>query len=693
MALRLLEQKLEQVEKKLMDYGQRLDNHDQILDSLSHGKSPTSDGDTPRSAQSPIKIEEASGHRGYVSYPNNAMFQQMPTFPNAGQTLDFTNLVAENISIPSYVEVIDGKASIPRPGMQKSLPTPLQTERSQAFYGSNQAPLQSPTTNTTPAYNTIVKDDNFPSYRLLRTLTNLYFDCVQTWCPFLHRKTTIDRLFNSPVLDEVDKILLHAIVATSLRFFEGQELTSEQRCHYHHISEQKVIFYCFKNSSIKALQALVILALDIVGDTNGPPGSKLLKMITNDVVQLGLVEDPSSLSKRLNDLAINTHQAKLLPTPVDFIEIESQRRLFWTVYVLDRYTTVATALDFAINGEIERRLPCRDGLWDEDVDVPTRWFQTHQQYEDPNYTTNLGEFAYHIDILGILSQVHQFLKKSVDITSMPDVQEFQRRYREIDFLLTSWKARLPQECGNTDRLLKLRAPESMSCGWIVIHATYYTTVIRLHSSAAYFPNTRRMFSPGHDASDKCLNAVESIHTLADYVERNELLKRLGSPFAFAVWVAARLLLVHACIKADMPSPRTRTFAETLGKMGKFWPVAKCYANIIAQVLDECRDMDLFNVDISDSSSSIRLLADMRFNAYDLSQLILLPRHLRDAAIRSTTGATPVQTPGPADLENFPIYGDLNYSSMPMSDIGLRDVNGFSITNFTMDPNSDWGYGA
>ena len=88
-----------------------------------------------------------------------------------------------------------------------------------------------------------------------------------------------------------------------------------------------------ENSSVKALQALVILALDMVGDSNGPPGWNIMALITRSVVQLGLAVETNSFSVSPNYTSIYTLRAMILPEPKDFIEEESRRRLFWMIYV------------------------------------------------------------------------------------------------------------------------------------------------------------------------------------------------------------------------------------------------------------------------------------------------------------------------------------------------------------------------
>ena len=166
----------------------------------------------------------------------------------------------------------------------------------------------------------------------------------------------------------------------------------------------------------------------------------------------------------------------VLPEPKDWIEDESRRRLFWMVYLLDRYATTASAFEFALDDkEIDRKLPCRDDLYARNQPVETRWFTTPERTE---YTVdkaeNLGSFSYYIEILGILSKVHRFLKKPVDIGALSDVEQWQREYRELDSILNSWKVNLPSEYGNMARLFNCSNNKIVNCMWVMLHITYHT---------------------------------------------------------------------------------------------------------------------------------------------------------------------------------------------------------------------------
>lgn len=519
----------------------------------------------------------------------------------------------------------------------------------------------------------------------------------------------MDSLFGPSTLDEADRILLHAIVATTLRFSTDQRLTEDRRRHYHDLSKQKVLLYGLENSSVKALQALVILALDLVGSSNGPPGWNLLALITRSVVQLGLAVETTSFSVSPHYPSIYTLRAMVLPEADNFIEEESRRRLFWMVYLLDRYATIATAFEFALDEkEIDRTLPCRDDLWNKNQPVQTRWFRTSERTEyDIDKPENLGAFSYYIEILGILSRIHKFLKKPVDISALSDVEQWQGEYRDLDNMLTSWKFNLPGDYGNMAKLFQPGGSKTINCGWVMLHATYHTAVIRLHSSAAY-PTTRSpIFTPSYSASQRCHGAVENIAALGEYVVQNNMLPKLGPPFAFTLWVAARLLLVHGSTIEHKLSPQIQFFVDTLREMGRYWLVAERYTTILQRVLDEHRDSERSTGANGGrvTPSSVKILADMRRCAYDLDFLISRqPKHV--GIVSRLPSVTPARTPATNELEYLDVFDFFNVPRLPVAPGGdtnhllgngtgellpelSNGSNQFNITNFMVDANSDW----
>jgi hypothetical protein len=177
--------------------------------------------------------------------------------------------------------------------------------------------------------------------------------------------------------------------------------------------------------------------------------------------------------------------------------------------------------------------------------------------------------------------------------------------------------------------------------------TRCSAVIRLHSSAAY-PTTRSpIFTPSYTASQRCLYAVENIVNICNYItspnssskQQSPLASQLGPPFAFAVWVAARLLLVHSSTISHRIDPSITALVSTLRALGNYWGIAGRYATLLERVLEEyqasTKPRENTNFDslgmpnagtegnerANKTPSAVKILADMRRTAFDLDYLI------------------------------------------------------------------------
>ncbi|KAH6985632.1 fungal-specific transcription factor domain-containing protein [Ilyonectria sp. MPI-CAGE-AT-0026] len=710
---RELEQRLDKLEEILRSHSEILQvslaaNANSVIAASirnSNPSLPSEQGSTPRDA--PTNLFRAS-EPIRTPQADTALFLQKSSgsnFPPGSQNMDF--------GVPHTPGINDGyhnQGPLSAMSAPPHMPAMQPSAAAQDYYGSS----HSPTAPMSSAPGTTTPDRDTPPYDLLYALVDLYFKHINTWCPILHRKTTLDSLFGPSALDETDRVLLHAIVATTMRYSNDPRLTEERREHYHKVSKERVLLYGMENSSVKSLQALVILALDLCGSSNGPPGWNIMALITRSVVQLGLAVEATSSTVSPHYMSIYTLRAITLSEPKDFIEEEARRRLFWMIYLLDRYATIATAFEFALDDkEIDRSLPCRDDLWIKNQKVETRWFRTEGHHDEspehePDRPENLGAFAHYIEILGILSKVHKFLKQPVDISALSDVEQWQMQYKELDNMLTSWKFGLPGEFGNMAKLFQ-PGSKNINCAWVMLHATYHTAVIRLHSSAAY-PTTRSpIFTPSYSASQRCHSAVENVAALGEFVVNNGMLEKLGPPFAFTLWVSARLLLVHGSTVEHKLSPQISFFVETLREMGRFWPVAARYCQLLQRVLDEHRDSERQGDGVT--PSSVKILSDMRRTAFDLDFLISRQPQHGGSALSRLPSITPARTPAPNELEYLDVFDFFNVPRLPVggenmanhtqgpssNDMDMTNGNGselavpneFNITNYMVDANSDW----
>lgn len=137
-----------------------------------------------------------------------------------------------------------------------------------------------------------------------------------------------------------------------------------------------------------------------------------------------------------------------LPPPRDWSDEEERRRVFWNIFMMDRFCSISTGWNLSLtSADARRRLPCEGGLWEagEPLEVPTPYFGlsesdqtsisnagggsagTNAKYEDSGC---LGGFAYCIEATESLSQVTSFALQPAQ-----DVQMWLMRFKELDLRL------------------------------------------------------------------------------------------------------------------------------------------------------------------------------------------------------------------------------------------------------------------
>jgi len=475
--------------------------------------------------------------------------------------------------------------------------------------------------------------EDLPPNDMLYTLVDLFFKHTNTWIPILDRKTTFATFFGSTSLTERDRIVLYAIVACTLRFSKDPRLTPELKAHYHETAKRKVELYAFENVDLEASKALVILLVDILGTSNGPRGWNLLALIVQNAKQLGLfTETKVYLAPGPGCLPETGSLRRVAITePPSFIEDEGRRRLAWVIYQLDRYATIATTtFDFMLHDkDMQRHLPTSYDLFSKNVAVETCPCPSWQPRSDwtgssfpllHNRHDNLGSFSYHCQILRILSGIHDFLKMPLDTTCAAAITEWRNTHRMLDAALNTWLQNLPGEYSRISALCH-SDPASRVANWFMLHSVFVTSVVRLHSAAAYpitamlrgVPNQQQqqapqqngaspgpgavpaphapesIFTPSYHAVQRCKTAVDSLCDIIRDVREVDGLELLGPPFAFSLWMAARLLIVHSAATGTPIDPKIDFFIETLAHVGRFWGVAANYAKILARVVQKGRE--------------------------------------------------------------------------------------------------------
>ena len=337
-------------------------------------------------------------------------------------------------------------------------------------------PCESSTLNIRSSLQSLsFKDKELPESEIQEQLLDLYFTYIHPWCPILHKHTILDKMVNK-YCDEEDYIILHAIVATTMRFLTDS-IPDEDKGKYRELSKEKVLLYGHSHSSVKVLQALVILTLDIVGSENGPSAWNILALITRSVIHLDLAVETTIVPDKTSN---QTMRGVILPQQVSLIEKECRRRLFWMVYLLDRYTHIVTSFDFIIDEtQIGRKLPTDDVHLDQIEEKKTKFFQIWQSDHELHNTENLGPFSFYIEAVHMLSLVHTFLKQQLDVTTQSGADEWQSGYRNLNDYLEKWRDAIPAEYGLASYINPTAIPTKIlarrdDVGRVMLHAAYHT---------------------------------------------------------------------------------------------------------------------------------------------------------------------------------------------------------------------------
>ncbi|TWU72463.1 hypothetical protein ED733_004112 [Metarhizium rileyi] len=669
-----LETKVNRVDALLQTLWRRVEDHI----ANDHGSQPQTSSPT-RSNPASVQVD------GFTQDPTG------PRLPSISGGTPLQQPRPPAFSSPSW----QGQAGDGGESIQQSAPTATCAPSRSLLSGSAE-PFTPPAqlNNVRPGSTPLSGGTDLPPQDMVYTLVDLYFKHCNTWCPVLDRKTTFGVFFGSTSLNEVDRILLHAIVATTLRFLKDARLSPTLRSHYHAVSKHKVMIYAMEHVSVEAQRALVILSLDELGTSNGPRGWNLLSILVQNVRQLNLCEENSMyLSADERDIPrTGSVRRVVVPQPDSWIEDEGRRRLCWMVYLLDRYATIATTrLDFMLeDAKMRRVLPCSYDLFSKNVPVETGMLSTDiDQQGWTGYTVNkpenLGSFAYHCEVLRILSKVHDFLERPVDVTSPADMAAWRNTYRSLDSALDNWLQSLPSEYSRISALCH-SDPASRVANWFMLHSAYVTAVVRLHSSAAYPTVRSHIFVPSHYAVQRCLSAVQSLRDITQDVFEANGLNLVGPPFAFSLWIAARLLIVHAAMIGCAVDPKIDFFIDILGYVGQYWEVANNYARILARVVQRERQGEAS-------------FGAMRKRAHDL---VILTSSTRRTGLDETASRTVALN----ELDNIDVFDFFNYPIIPSLDSSDRNSQAQihhlpglvnmgsdqSRAGAAPDPGSDWlGY--
>ncbi|KAK2739332.1 C6 transcription factor [Colletotrichum kahawae] len=352
-------------------------------------------------------------------------------------------------------------------------------------------PLESWDVSNIPQIPTVTTaDSSLPSEPIIRELVDLFFEHVYPWAPLFHKPTFLSQAFSPE-----QHVVLHGIVVVAYRFWRKAEPPAEVREAQIKTSKEQILLRSIDVASLTSTQALALLAIDAIGQGPGPRTWNIMAMLVTSTRQLRLAStnttalDPRSSSLVENDAPDKGQGGDDMSTSGSSsdihsnVEEEQKHRLFWTIYTLDRFSSVPLGQPGSIDSRlIKLPYPVRDGEWGQNV-VP-EWFQRPspaRPHLDHRKPVNL--WHYYIDVLTMVDQSNQLLIQPVNLSLPASCEEWQSSFRRFDISLFTWFENLPWEVREP--------PTTFDPVWTLVHATFYLYVALLRLHPAKFDGSSR----------------------------------------------------------------------------------------------------------------------------------------------------------------------------------------------------------
>jgi hypothetical protein len=301
-------------------------------------------------------------------------------------------------------------------------------------------------------------DNGLPPEPVVQELAELFFEFVYPSFRLFYKPTFMAHLARPD-----REILVCGILVVSFPFWKKPTPSAEIREQYVKKARERILLHFVDNCSVMSTQALALLALDACGQGPGPRTWSIMAMLVAAVKQLGLAKIASGTNFESNHSMVrNEDPDEFLDVPS--IELEERRRLFWSIYVLDRFSSFFHGSPCGIDAKsITVQFPASDKDWGQNSTA--EWFHTTVPLRSPaDSTRDLARCQ--IEVLALSDRTRQLFLQPVNFSIPARCQEWQSSFRLLDTALTTWFDTLPQHVRD--------APPVFDPMWIMVHATYHT---------------------------------------------------------------------------------------------------------------------------------------------------------------------------------------------------------------------------
>ncbi|XPS92565.1 hypothetical protein M3J09_001952 [Ascochyta lentis] len=444
---------------------------------------------------------------------------------------------------------------------------------------------------------------HLPPQPLLLKVVDFFTTSFHHWIPYLHKKRLQDKVREGLCSNGL-LLVLHALVAVTLRHMDPNDLflDDDQIQRQSRISRIIVETYAIRSVSVESLQALIFIVFDYLNDGHNHRAWPLIGSLTRTIGYLQLTSEPSAA---FQDGAL-MKPVRLVQSSNDWTELEERRRLFWIIFMLDRFCSVSTGWDTSLTSDdVHRRLPADGGYFTREEPVVTPYFgiwnkaaarigrslanvpapyseedpaAEQPQGASPNSAngyidaSKLGAFAYCVEATESLSQVTTFfLQQKINAQDKEHAVSWLTRFKELDLRLVHWKLFLPPRWRDSN-ISADREVIDMDPNLTLAHITHNTSMILLHHPIAYPAKSWNDYValPKECSAQTCeLAAVETSNIVSRFLTYTPI-PFVNVQFAFCAFVAAKALLFEHQASRGLLRPEFERLVRDLWAMSNRW---------------------------------------------------------------------------------------------------------------------------
>jgi hypothetical protein len=316
-------------------------------------------------------------------------------------------------------------------------------------------PIPFPTSTVPVVSGAMPARQDLPPAEIMVDLVELFFTHVYPWAPLFEKLS-----FMANMWQQERELLLHGIVVCASRFWEKRAPSPNALYGQLQTSVSRLTLGCLETSSLVTTQALTLLAIDAMAQGPGTKIWMVRSMLNAAVQQLGLGKEQFPRTPEVSTPMVgNDGLDGTLET--SHIASEERRRLFWTIFSVDHFASVALGQPSAIPPRtIKLRYP---GL-------ETQWYQPaaagYFQAGAPVRGGPSGDaWRHYIDILTLLDRSNRLLIHPYDLSHPAKRQEWQSHFRMMTVTLATWLETCADECRNPNH----NTHDPM---WVIVRATY-----------------------------------------------------------------------------------------------------------------------------------------------------------------------------------------------------------------------------